>query len=76
MARNIKKSIETYNKKYLNSKNNPTGKGLFAISDYAQIKETAEENNGDIYDIIDAALKAGFIVGYNQAKKDLKQSSC
>ena len=76
MARNIKKSIETYNKKYLNSKNNPTGKGLFAISDYAQIKEIAEENNGDIYDIIDAALKAGFIVGYNQAKKDLKQSSC
>lgn len=66
MKRNAKNLIEQYNKKYLNNANNSTV-GAFYTSDYVQIKDLSK---GDLYEAIENALKVGFIVGYNRAKRE------
>lgn len=60
--RDCKKHIEKYNK--MLSSNNAGG---FFVDDINQIKELSD---GELYEAIEAALKVGYIVGYNRAKKE------
>ena len=43
--------------------------GAFFASDYQEIKE----NSKSLYDIMDLALTAGFMIGYRRAKKEERQ---
>lgn len=72
MARDLRKHIELYDKKYLDLKKNRSGAGCFFVTDYKQIEEMS---GGKIGQIIDNALKAGFIIGYNRAKAEKKKES-
>ena len=74
MARNMHKKVDDYNKKFLDETKNPTGKGTFYANDYQEIEELARAKGGETWDYIDAAIKAGFMCGYELAKKELKQS--
>lgn len=65
MSRDIKKAIQDYNKKFLNS-----DKGQFHCSDFMQIKEMS---NNDIWDLIANGMSAGFIIGYRFAKREMKK---
>jgi hypothetical protein len=72
MARNMQNKITEYEKTFYNDKKNPTQKGAFYADDYAQLVEIAKKKGGTEYDYIDAALKAGFIMGYKLAQRDAK----
>ena len=69
MKRNLKKYITEYDKKYLNSKRN---KGAFFVSDYYQIFSLSKDAAGglDLWELIDNALKAGYMIGYRTAQRD------
>ena len=43
--------------------------GAFFASDYQEIKE----NSKSLYDVMDLALTAGFMIGYRRAKKEERQ---
>ena len=48
--------------------------GAFFASDYQEIKE----NSKSLYDVMDLALMAGFMIGYRRAKREerLKKGLC
>ena len=66
--RDIEKAITDYNKKFSNSK-----KGCFYLRD---IRKIHDMSNGDIYECINNALSAGFMVGYRLAKREKSAATC
>jgi membrane-bound lytic murein transglycosylase len=75
MARNMQKKIKEYEKQFYSRKKNPTQKGVFFTGDYEQLVEIAEQDGGTKYDYIDAALKAGFMLGYKLGKQEAKEKT-
>ena len=63
--RDIKKAVNEYNNKFLES-----NKGQFYISDFEQIKEMS---NNNLYNIMTNSLCAGFIIGYRFAKNESRK---
>lgn len=69
MERNIKQLINEYNQTYLNREDE---KGAFYFSDFRQINELSKAdsmNDEYLYNVIDFALKSGFMIGYKTAKE-------
>lgn len=64
----VENHIKEYNRRYMND-TNTTNAGAFYIRDYEKIKELSS----DEYTLIDNALKVGFIVGYNKAKREKRK---
>ena len=74
MKRDLKKAVQEYDKRY--SKKD-SGEGAFYASDIIQIKEMSEGNTAAnlLFDAISNALKAGFMIGYRKALRDLKKQA-
>ena len=68
--RNIENAISNYQKYIHKPENAKTGAGTFTAYDFQQIKD---RSGGILFDAIDAALCAGFWVGYQRAKREMKQ---
>lgn len=68
MRREIKRYVEEYDRVHFNPN---TGAGAFYLSDFTQIKELS----GNSWELVNNALKAGFIVGYRKAQRDTKKSA-
>ena len=73
MTRNIKEECRQYDKQFSGDKDE-----LFA-SDYIQVKEIVMDAMGDsrsinlfLYTATDAALKAGFMIGYRAGLREAK----
>ena len=66
---NMQRAIETYRRRYdsCNRKN-----GIFYYNDVRQIREISEAKtkSENLYNSIENALEAGFIVGYLKALED------
>ena len=68
--RSMQKAIDDYKKKFTDSGNH--NKGGFWASDMWQIKEIS---NSKIWECIQNALMAGFMVGYRYGKKENKNNN-
>lgn len=66
MARDVKKYIDEYNRKYVDNNNDQ-----FFVSDIMQIKELSE---GDFYKLISSALTYGFMIGCESMQKASKSN--
>lgn len=67
--RDLRKSIEEYQKKFYNSNS-----GCFYASDIEQIAQLATDSGRvDLYEAISSALQAGFMVGYRYGKKEARK---
>ena len=56
-------------KKYNALLSSDPGKSTFNASDFIEIKSISS----DLYEAIENALKVGYVVGYNRAKKEARQ---
>jgi len=69
MARDIKKPIEEYRRKF-------TGRGKFTLSDTEQIallaKETTKPGDHVLFNAILYALEAGYIIGFRAGQRKEK----
>ena len=75
MKNRISKAAEDYKKLYYGRKNN---EGAFYYSDIQEVKEIAEKKEGynaTLYEIIETALEAGFMIGYRKAQRDAKRKA-
>lgn len=63
MKRDLQKYVEDYKRKFYGNEYNG---GAFYVSDFYQITDMGT----DLFDLIDNALMAGFMVGYKKAKRE------
>lgn len=68
MTRNIKKTVEEFDKKH-------GKKDIFFATDLVNIKElsVARSESETLYNAILNALKAGYVLGYRKAQRDAKR---
>lgn len=62
MKRNIKRTIENYDKQ---------APDLFTLSDVRELEAIAQ---GDLYEAITAALKVGYMTGYKRGRQDARST--
>lgn len=73
MKNRIAKAAADYKKLYHGRKDN---EGAFYASDMHEVKEIAEMKEGYsniLYEAIETALEAGFMIGYRKALRDAKR---
>ena len=73
MERDLKKYIKEYDKNFSGGGN----RGKFYFSDFRQIREMTGRGNGQdtIFRTIDLALRAGFMVGYKCAYREIRKKA-
>lgn len=73
MERDLKKYIKEYDKNFGGGGN----RGKFYFSDFRQIREMTGRGNGQdiIFRTIDLALRAGFMVGYKCAYREIQKKA-
>lgn len=65
MARNVKKYIEDYNKKYVANNNDQ-----FLVSDIMQLQEITKKDDAYIFNLISNALNFGSMIGRESTQKE------
>ena len=66
----IEKAVQDYKARYLKTSHN---EGAFYASDYIDVINISGGNNATVWDLVNNALRAGFMIGYRKAQRDYRK---